>query len=163
MTLNVLKGRKTEIEPKPKLSYEHDFSWSYRQILAKSSCTCYLNMIKSLVSFGDLDLIFKVTMRYKLKYLSKIMTSVPNLLNQTVNFIWIYTNIFNGQDNEIIGDLDLFASVTTGSRMLNANLHFKLPHDNSVWQPLPCKHINMDINLCTRKRTLNAGDLDPIF
>ena len=118
-------------------------------------------MIKSLVSFGDLDLIFKVTMRYKLKYLSKIMTSVPKLLNQTVNFIWIYTNIFSGQDNELIGDL--FASVTTGRKMPNANLYFKLLHDNLVWQPLPCKHINMDINLCTRKRTSNAGDLDPIF
>ena len=68
-------------------------------------------MTKSLVSFGDLDLIFKVT-RHK-KYLSKIMTSLPNLLNRTVNFIWIYTNIFYGQDNEVIGDLDLFASVMT--------------------------------------------------
>ena len=56
------------------LSYKHNFSWSYRQILAKSACTCYLDMIKSLESFSDLDLIFKVTISHKLKYLSKIMT-----------------------------------------------------------------------------------------
>ena len=80
-------------------------------------------MIKSLVSFSDLDLIFKVAMRHKLKYLSKII-SVPNLLNQTVNCIWIYTNIFYGKDNELIGNLDLFASVTTRRKMPNANLFF---------------------------------------
>ena len=78
-------------------------------------------MIKSLVSSGDLDFIFKVTMRHKLKYLSKIMTFVPNLLNQMVNFIWIYINIFYGQDNELIGDLDLFASITTRRKMPNEN------------------------------------------
>ena len=61
-------------------------------------------------------------MRHKLKYLSKIMTSVPNLLSQTVNFIWIYTNIFYGQDNELIGDFDLLASVTTRRKMPNANI-----------------------------------------
>ena len=95
-------------------------------LFAKNSCTCYLDMIKSLVSFGSLDLIFKVMMGHQLKYLSKI----PNLLNQTVNFIWIYTNIFHGQDNELIGDLDIFASVTTRRKMPNANLCFKLLHDN---------------------------------
>ena len=87
-------------------------------------------MVKSLVSFSDLDLIFKGTLRHKLKYLSKIMTSVPNLLNQTVNFIWIYTTIFYGQDNELIGDLDLFALITTRRKMQNANMVFKLLHDN---------------------------------
>ena len=87
-------------------------------------------MIKSLVSVGDLGLIFKVAIRHKLQYLSKIMTSVPNLLNQKVNCIWIYTNIFYGQDNELIGDLDLFASVTTRRKMPNANLLLKLLHDN---------------------------------
>ena len=87
-------------------------------------------MIKSLVSFDDLDLIFKVTMRNKLQYLSKIITSVPNLFNQIVNFIWIYTNIFYGQDNELIGDLVLFASVTTSRKMPNADLCFKMLHDN---------------------------------
>ena len=81
-------------------------------------------MIKSVVSFSDNDLIFKVTMRHKLKYLSKIMTSVPNLLNQRVNFIWIYTKIFYGQDNELIGDLDLFASVTTRRKMPKCKLVF---------------------------------------
>ena len=101
------------------LSYKHDFSWSYRQILAKSACTCYLNMIKNLISFSDLDLIFKVMLRFKLKYLIKIMTSVPNLLNRTVNCVWIYTNIFYGQDNELIVDLDLFASATTRRKMPN--------------------------------------------
>ena len=80
-------------------------------------------MIKSLVSFGDLDFIFKVTMKHKLKYISKIMTSVPNLLNQTVNCILIYMNIFYGHDNELIGDLDLFASVTTRFKMPNANVY----------------------------------------
>ena len=35
------------------------------------------------------------------------MTSAPNLSKQTVNFIWIYTNILYGQDNEVIDDLDL--------------------------------------------------------
>ena len=69
-------------------------------------------------------------MRHKLKYLSKMTTSVPNLLNQTVNCIWIYTNIFYGQDKELIGDLDLFASVTTRRKMPNANLFFKLLHYN---------------------------------
>ena len=64
-------------------------------------------MIKSLESFGDHDLIFKVTMRHKLKYLYKIMISAPNLSKQTVNYICIYTNILYGQDNEVIGDLDL--------------------------------------------------------
>ena len=62
------------------------------------------------------------------------MTSVPNLLNQTVNCIWIYTNIFYGQDSELIGDL--FVSVTTRRKMPNANLFFKLFHDNwcgSLW------------------------------
>ena len=117
------------------LSYKYDFSWSYWQSLAKSACACYLDMTKSLRC--DIDLIFKVTMRHKLKYLSKIMTSVPNLLNQTVNCIWNYTNIFYGQDNELIGDdLDLFASVTTRRKMPNANLFFKLLHDNwcgSLW------------------------------
>ena len=87
-------------------------------------------MIKSLVSFRYLDFIFKDAIRHKLKYLSKIMTSVPNLLDQIVNFIWIYTNIFYGQDNELIGDLDLFASVTKRRKMPNANLYFKLFHDN---------------------------------
>ena len=87
-------------------------------------------MIKSLVSFGGTDHIFKVTMGRQLKYVSKIMTSVPNLLNQTVNFIWIYMTIFYGQDNELIGDLDLFASVTTRRKMPNANLCFKFLHDN---------------------------------
>ena len=87
-------------------------------------------MIKSLVSFDDLDLIFKVTMRNKLQYLSKIITSVPNLFNQMMNCIWIYTNIFYGQDNELIGDLVLFASVTTRRKMPNADLCFKLLHDN---------------------------------
>ena len=87
-------------------------------------------MIKSLVSFCDLDVIFKVTTRHKLKYLSKIMTSVPNLLNQTVDFVWIYTNIFYGQDNELIGDINIFASVTTRCKMPNANLYFKLLQDN---------------------------------
>ena len=118
------------------LSYKHDFSWSYQQILAKSACTCYVNMIKSLLSFSDLDLIFKVKMKHKLEYLSKIMTSVPNLLNQMVNYIWIYTNMFYGQGNEVIGDLDLFALVTTRCKMPNANLFFKLLHDNwcgSLW------------------------------
>ena len=81
-------------------------------------------MIKSLVSFSDFGLIFKVTMRHKLKYLSKIMTSVPNLLNQTVNCIWIYTNIFYGQDYELIGDLDLFASVTTRRKNAKCKLVF---------------------------------------
>ena len=83
-------------------------------------------MIKSFVSFSDLDLICKVRMRHKLKYLSKIMTSVPNLLNQMVSCIWIYKNIFYGQDNELIGDLDLFALVTTRPKMPNANLFFNL-------------------------------------
>ena len=69
-------------------------------------------------------------MRHKLKYLSIIMTSVLNLLNQMGNFIWIYTNLSYGQDNELIGDLDLFASVTTRRKMPNANLCFKLLHDN---------------------------------
>ena len=87
-------------------------------------------MIKSLVSFGDLDLIFKVMMRHKLKYLCKIMTSAPNLSKQMVNFIWIYTNIIYGQDNEVIGDLDLLASVTTRRKMQYANLCFKLLHLN---------------------------------
>ena len=87
-------------------------------------------MIRSLVSFSDLDLIFKVAVRHKLKYLSKIMTSVTNTLNQIVNFIWIYTNIFYGQDNKLIGDLDLFASVTTRCNMPNANFFLKLLHDN---------------------------------
>ena len=36
-------------------------------------------MIKSLVSFSDIDLIFKVTMRHKLKYLSKIMTCTKHI------------------------------------------------------------------------------------
>ena len=84
-------------------------------------------MIKSLVSFSYLDLIFKVTMRHKLKYLRKIMTSVPNLLNQTVNCIWIYTNIFYGQDNELIGDLDLFASVV--AEILLIQFLIPLPHN----------------------------------
>ena len=71
-------------------------------------------------------------MRHKLKYLSKTMTSVPSLLNPTVNFtcIWIYTNIFYGQDNELVGDRDLFASVTTRRKMPNAHLCSKLLHDN---------------------------------
>ena len=66
----------------------------------------------SLVSFGDRDLIFTVTMRHKLKYLSKIMTySVcTKPIEPDGEFIWIYTSIYYGQDN---GDLDLFASVTT--------------------------------------------------
>ena len=118
------------------LSYKQDFSWRYRQIVAKSACACYLNIIKGLVSFSDFDLIFKVKMRHKLKYLNKIMTSVQNLLNQTVNCIWIYMNIFYGQDNELIGDLDLFASVTTRRKMPNAKLFFKLLHDKwcgSLW------------------------------
>ena len=87
-------------------------------------------MIKSLVNFSDLDLIFKVMVRHKLKYLSKIMTFVPNLLNQTVNFIWIYMNILYGQDDELTGGLDLFASVMTRRKMPNANLFFKLLHNN---------------------------------
>ena len=87
-------------------------------------------MLKSLVSFGDLDLIFKITMLQKHKYLSKIMTSAPHLLKQTVNCIWIYKNVFYRQDNELIGDLDLFASVMTRRKMPNANLCFKLLHDN---------------------------------
>ena len=129
-------GRLPYVTVLSKLSYKHDFSWSYRQILAKSACTCYLDMIKSLVSVCDLDLIFKVTTRHKLKYLSKIMTSVPNLLNQTMNFIWIYTNIFYGQDNGLIGDRNIFASVKTRRKMPNPNLYFKLLHDNwcgSLW------------------------------
>ena len=36
------------------------------------------------------------------------MTSEPNLSKQTVNFIWIYTKILYGQDNEVIGTHDLF-------------------------------------------------------
>ena len=147
-------------------SYKHDFSWSYRQILAKSACTCYLDMVKSLVSFSDLDLIFKVTMRHKLKYLSKTMTSVPHLLNQTVNFIWIYTNIFYGQDtcNELTGDHDLFASVTTRRKMPNANLVFKLLQNNwcgSLWLVNTLTWILMYAQ--EKMNCLNAGDLDPTF
>ena len=41
-------------------------------------------------------------MRHNLKYLSKIMTSVPNLLNHTVNFVWIYMNVFYGQDMSLL-------------------------------------------------------------
>ena len=40
------------------------------------------------------------------------------------------TNIFYVIDNELIGDLDLFASVTTRRKMPNANLCFKLLHYN---------------------------------
>ena len=65
----------------------------------------------TIVSFGDLDLIFKVMMRHKRKYLNKIMT----VCAKPMDFVWIYTNIFYGQDNEFIGDLE----------MPNANLCLK--------------------------------------
>ena len=46
--------------------------------LSTDSCQMFMYMVfghdRSLVSFGDRDLIFTVTMRHKLKYLSKIMT-----------------------------------------------------------------------------------------
>ena len=105
-------------------------------------------MIKSLVNFSDLDLIFKVTIRHKLKYLSKIMTSVPNLLNQTVNFIWIYMNIFIGQDNELIGDLDLFALTPIRQEK-------KKIFDPKLMKLFDCSHLDI-----ASKIFISVGDLD---
>ena len=86
-------------------------------------------MIKSLVSLGDLDLIFKVTMRH-----TQVSKQNNDFYTKPIEpdgeFYWIYMNIFYVQDKVLIGDLDLFASVTTRRKMSNANLCFELLHDN---------------------------------
>ena len=108
----------------------------YRQILAKSACTCYLDMTKSLVSFCDLDLIFKVITRHKLKYLSKIMTSVPNLLNQMVNLFGFTQIYFMGKIMSLLVTLKFLLWSRPNIKMPNANLYFKLLHNNwcgSIW------------------------------
>ena len=74
----------------------------------------YLDKVKCLVNFGDLDLIFKVTMRHKLKYPSKLMAVCTKPMEPDSEFCLD----FYGQD---IGDV-LFASVTTRRKMPNANL-----------------------------------------